>query len=593
MSNSFYLSRSRNFAAALLLAVVAWNVGTLIWMVSRYWIPVPVADQWDDAYFPQGILPRLFTLHNEHRPTLARLVGMIDWNLGGGRNVINVAFILLSMLLFALGLLGLVRATGEKDGRGLMIGAMALGVIASTEQWENLQWGFQTAFVGSFAGAILALLAAVGAVQAKGRPIATALALAGCLVASFAASFSLASGLLVFPVVLCVLVLGRASWKATAVYALCAAAVYLLYFHGYQREQDYSPLAAIRHPRLLALYIFAYIGSPFGMGDVGQAAIIGALGLVLLGWLLLDAAFKAEDLRTARPSLATVASLALLLYALMIVGAAGMAGLGRVRYGLPQALASRYGIAALTFWADIMTLLLLNVRLRNDRLARYVSGLGWLLGLGLVSVVAATQLSNVANASYTKERGISGAIVYMMGARHSDVIHGLYPFSEAIVSDDFNKRFQLMVQGRKSIFAEDWPYRLGKPIGDWIGTPSPNCQGYVDVHDMMPDEKRPIAHVSGWVWDSARQHVPDTVALTDDSGVVIGLAKTGIPRKDVANAMKDPSAFLAGWEGAAYLDPSKAAHAYGVDTQAPAKGCEFMILRPGSAGFVNDPPPKR
>jgi hypothetical protein len=177
----------------------------------------------------------------------------------------------------------------------------------------------------------------------------------------------------------------------------------------------------------------------------------------------------------------------------------------------------------------------------------------------------------------------------MMGARKDPITHGVYPAAEVVSSGEFDGRLQEMIRGRKSIFAETWPAQLGKPLQAWAEKPLAPCAGYVDNRDVMKGEARTMSLLTGWVWDQHRRAVPDMVAFTDEAGKVIGFAKTGFPRPDVAKAMKDKSAELSGWHGVAYADPGMVVHAYGLDPDGQTRVCEFTVHRPAAGGFVNEP----
>jgi hypothetical protein len=148
-------------------AAGVWSFGSTVYTALRFLSPVPVSDQWDTAYFPaEHFWQDLFSLHNEHRPALGRLVGLADWTFDAGRNGINIGFILLALAAFGAAMFNLARLAGASARTASALAAMALAIVSSGGQWENLLWGFQTAFVGSFACIMLALLSAALTVRA-------------------------------------------------------------------------------------------------------------------------------------------------------------------------------------------------------------------------------------------------------------------------------------------------------------------------------------------------------------------------------------------------------------------------------------------
>src|SRR5262249_12652043 len=92
-SKAIRLNTMAAVACAMVVgALLFWNAWTFAYI---FWIgtsPLPFADQWDAALFPDRIIRNLFALHNEHRPVLGRLVDLLDWYLVDARNVVNAAF---------------------------------------------------------------------------------------------------------------------------------------------------------------------------------------------------------------------------------------------------------------------------------------------------------------------------------------------------------------------------------------------------------------------------------------------------------------------------------------------------------------------
>ncbi len=265
----------------LVFSLLAWNALSSLYMMWAFASPLPIGDQWDSAYFPEDFARRLFALHNEHRPALGRLVGLADWYLANGRNGVNIAFIAFCFPVFAGALYGLLRLSEIAPRRALLITALAMAIQTSAEQWENLAWGFQTAFVGSFAFAALALSSAASAARAA-APARMGVLYALCLLSSFLSVFALASGLFTLIGVSILLFAADAPKTLKWSYPVLAAAVIAFYLNYYSTPGDHSdPLLSISRPLGLILYALTYLGAPFAPGgNIGAASVIGGFGAI-------------------------------------------------------------------------------------------------------------------------------------------------------------------------------------------------------------------------------------------------------------------------------------------------------------------------
>jgi hypothetical protein len=78
--------------------------------------------------------------------------------------------------------------------------------------------------------------------------------------------------------------------------------------------------------------------------------------------------------------------------------------------------------------------------------------------------------------------------------------------------------------------------------------------------------------VSGWVWDRLDRHAPRDLVLADASGLVIGLARSGLRRPDLSG--KVASAYLdeGGWKGYVTSPRNGPIEVYGV-LREPGRYC--------------------
>ena len=572
---------ARRAGGLMILALLTWTALSSLYMMWAYATPLPIGDQWDSAFFPDHFAQRLFALHNEHRPALGRLVGLADWYLTNGRNGVNIAFIALCFPVFAIALYGLIRMTGAKAREAALFTALAMAIQASAEQRENLLWGFQTAFVGSFAFASLAMSLAATIARPQGSAIRVTLLYALCLICSLFSVFSLASGLLTLIGVSLLFFLAKAPGPIRFSYPLFALAVIAFYLHGYSAPGDLpSPVHAVSLPASLLRYALTYLGSPFApRGGAGMAALLGAFGFVLLCVLSVDALRMALRDRALVRSPAGVAYAAILMLALMVLGAAMMAALGRVGLGFSQAMSSRYGTPALAFWADMVVLCLVRPRLRPGADAQIFKKAGLSLGLVLAVFVAASQASFLKEAAHVQAERLGGAMAYMVGARGPSALV-LYPVPDRLANGHIDSEYGELAARGKSIFADGWPQRLGARLQPGASPGLQSCRGALESRVALNGERNAVVRLSGWALLGPDERKPALIVFTDDNGTVVGFGSPGYPRKDLQRSLHTRRAANAGFVG--FVSGAQARlHAYALTrADASAKGCMFAISDP-------------
>jgi len=308
--------------------------------------PVPFADFWGQFPFLERALGGdvrlgdLWAQSNEHRIFLARLEFLADYRWFGGTFVFLFTLIGVSLLLVAV-VAALAVWLGARDrvaAWGTFCVAAILALSPAAE--ENLTWSFQVAFVQVYLFAALALLALV---VSRGR----APWLAVTCVAAIAATYSLANGLLLWPVLVLLALALRLGRREVVVLSVVGAATivsYVWHFHPVERHASY--VHTLGHPIGLAKYSVVFLGSPIREAGVSAAGAVGAVGVLLFAALLVDA-LRAR----ARTAATTWYGAAL---ALFVVVTAVETGIGRLNFGVSQALSSRYATPGGVFWLGLV-----------------------------------------------------------------------------------------------------------------------------------------------------------------------------------------------------------------------------------------------
>jgi hypothetical protein len=311
-------------------------------LVRQYAVEVPTLDDWEmaplivHAHTGQLTFAEIFEQQQEARTVLPKLLFVLL--AAGGRWDVR-DMMLLSVVccwLTAAGIFVLLRRSGLNLAAIAICFWLIVITIFSNAQFEL--WIFASGFP-SFLPAFFIVTALVGV----GTNLSTAWKFAICGGLAIASSFTLANGLLAWGLTFPVLLLTRSiprwrSWLSAwgVVCGLCAFA----YFWGYEKPSYHPDFAPSVSPLTYVHFILEFLGGGVAYSLKNSpdlaATIFGAVQLLLFVAALIYCARRIRD-RTLMAQ--TIPWFALGCYSL---GSAVLAALGRVAYGPPYALASRY-----------------------------------------------------------------------------------------------------------------------------------------------------------------------------------------------------------------------------------------------------------
>ena len=376
----------------------------LLAYILRFQTGVPYWDEWHFVglleRFKLGTLTwdHIWMPHNEHRPVLSKLIFLAvavptDWN-ETVELLVNWAITLATLAVL---LWQTVRTLPEQRWVVPVLSLLA----CSLAQSENWLWGMQSMFF------LAVLWAAAGfVVLARWQGRWGMLALGAAVGVLMTISFSL--GVLYWPIGGVVLALAHPwqstrTWLGVALWSAAAVAMSAAFFHGYSRVHSSAWLADLwSSPGAYLHYILNFLGGALIRSQ--WAAVAGGAGVAL--WLVAGAAV------VRRRQLPLTSVLPYLALSALSVGAALVAGFGRLRFGVDQALASRYVTVSYPFWLTIVVFLAALAAPATGR-RRGVARAAAVVAVLLVAQLAASSVAGAVTGyrtRYVATRGVVAAL---------------------------------------------------------------------------------------------------------------------------------------------------------------------------------------
>lgn len=510
-------------------AVLSGGLFTVLvcaWFVFRCHSPAPYRDQWEfvqqlatrNGHYSLGLL---WTQHNEHRQVVPKLFYLVDLYIFRETNVFLLTIIYLIQLFHLGALAWLYRRLGGLSGPSwrTAVGITAL-CLFSLKQGENFIYGIDLCMLFPCAAATVGAGALV--IYARDRHLGRRLGLVVALVAAMAGSLSLASGLLLWPMLAFTAWMLRLPRRVLAIPCACGAVIIPLFFIGYHA----SPLPPTVSPSVLAPYILLYFGNSWSavslnLGRVlAFAGILGAVVLCIRGLLR-----KESD------------GFEIFLTSVLgfVLATSGITAIGRAALGIEQAHASRYQTAVLYFWCILLVFLVWKMQTRE-----------WRVGLLAIQTVAilmllliAPTISALADDSRAQANQMGEASAALLAGVRDDqalfILNGPgHKSSDAMLLGDFLRAHEW------SVYAGSPERSLGRDFGRFYRpAPASECLGGVDSAQTIADNRWGGIRFSGWAFDKQGEAPATKVVLVGQNGRVIGVARGGFFRPDVPAAIPE------------------------------------------------------
>ena len=519
----FSHSRSSVVLSYAILVAGLLTACAALHMVIASYSSLPSTDGWEQIDTAmRGVNPLspawLWTQHNEHRMVISKLFLATDLLLFRATqkfllsSILATQFLLLSMLSWSMRVLGGWRGTVWRTGVGI-----AAFCLFWPTQWENLVIGFSICFI------LLEFFATLSFVELmlywqRSRQAGNQhswIYLLFSVLAALGATYSLANGNLLWPLLVATALLLRLPRAAVLSFLITGTVSTALYLHNYHRPLGHgNPASSIQSPLEIVQYIATYFGSPWVRHDVPLATLIGMLGL--------GAAFFVLFLVPAYIRAGNPFPILLLLIVAFCLGTAFITSLGRLNFGIRQAFASRYHTFALLFWCCLALLLLMSDVVMTKKQVRFV--VVQICCLGIIAWSSHITRNDVRGARIRGFQINVAATALFVGAR-DDV-----QFAKAAITNPgaVAAEAQFMQKNGLSAYFDNAYTQLGKPLQSvYQLASSEKCTGAVESTATVSGSGQSQAlRVAGWVWDREHQRPPSAIVITED-GIIAGLGAVG------------------------------------------------------------------
>lgn len=536
---------------------------------------LPCADGWETIFAAaRGVdllsWHWLWEQHNEHRLLIPKLFEVVDLRLFQGRQVFLLTSIFaiqlvhLALLAWSMCALGGWRGSVWRTGVGI-----TAFCLFCPSQWENLIWGFQVCFMlpGLFASLSFVglLLYWIKSEQQSVGPMWPFLALS--VAAALGANWSLANGMLLWPLLIVAALMLRLRRSTTITFMVAGVASSGLYFYHYVRPADsVNPLTLLRTPIAVLRYVATYLGSAWVTNNIRAAMLLGAAGLVIAGVLL---ARCRRYIRTSQ-----VFSVQLVLTLLFCLGTAFLTALGRVNLGLGQALSSRYQAVVLLFWWSAGLLILFPFFKQTQRRSPSILAQVFLIAIMLRGALLARQPMHEARSHRFALDTAAAAL--LTGVDDMESLQQIYPRPDSVSS-----ALPYLRAHHLSVFSGGVSHAVGKPMDSVFRfVPGEDCRGAVDPITGVDQTGLKAMRISGWAWDD-QHHRPAVAVVATNDGVITGWAAVGGWRPSVRAANRRLTTSYIGFAGYVREASSQTeVKLYAVLGGTPKFACPFASIEP-------------
>lgn len=425
--------RILKFIPVLALGLSLFSAAMILFFILKYGVDVPYNDQWEYVgffdHFSLGILTfeELFRLHNEYRQFFPNLIYVLlgsvtDWNVIWEMVVIFILACLVSFNIYKLACYTIQGAPWKK----WILFFLANLFIFSPMQWENWIFGVQIEYLLPIACISAGLVVAFLRINAP-------LKMLWCAVLSVISTYSSVNGFLSWFVLIPVLYFSGVrnvffkKWYAILLWIVITAAALLFYLYDYHKPEAHPSLeTAVFNPADAVLYFFGTLGNTLRViHNLDAIILVGGLLFFLFAAQVLYVMLHIRNKALVRDAIVWI-----MLGAYSVLTSA-MLTVGRLGFGIPQSLASRY--TSFTLYIDIaiifLTAVILHHRTGKSRTKPATRAVTTLLAVFVIFTKIYTYpvAVNELKAYHAHILHAKAGLLFINHIPHEDCTHRIYP----------------------------------------------------------------------------------------------------------------------------------------------------------------------
>lgn len=508
-------------AAAAASAAAVFLVSTLVFLHASYW-PGPAVDFWhfmrllEEQEHGARWWPRLVQEHGGHRLLVPRLLYLAEYHWFAGRNVFLLSCsVALQGATAALVVAAVWRERGRVAAPALLCASgVAVALLSSSAQLENFARAWNVHWFLVFAAAAGAFAALAAAARSRGRA-GTGVWLALAVAAGLTATWTMANGLLVWPILLLLAAGLRLPLRWSVALTVLAAVGAASFFVGYEPHRNVSPLRLAREPWTQLAWTVRALGMPLSARSAAAGAALGAAALAAGGF----AALRLVGRRRAAPAEPLLVGLLLFAAGSLVLAATGRAA---QTWGEP-----RYQTAVLVYWQALLVWALLEAGRRwpslpQGVLAGQAAVLAW-----LALVVWPAHLEGARETRSFAARMRLANLAIVVGVKHPPSYAVTLPFADRQRARDRVQRFAKGLERRhQGMFASGRDALLGTSVG--APSPGVRCEG--EVREIVPlidpgTGTRAGTFATGLARRQGARSFPAAILIAGPDGRIVGLGE--------------------------------------------------------------------
>jgi hypothetical protein len=448
-------------------------------------------------------------------------------------------------------------------------------VFLPTQQIHNFIIGWNNAIVTTIWFTLLALYLLVKSIEMAEAAKRSVILFVCALLSGILATYSMANGLLIWPIMLLVCTRFR-EWPRAIIVTLVGIIMITTYLWNFQRTG--LLLDAARQPALLLQYLIAFLGNII-TPSLGMAVLVGTLGILLVLYH-----FVRQGCHSDRDSPTVWFLLGVCLFC---IGTAGLTSLGRFGFGAELgvqptmsaagALKLRYYSFVSLLWAALLVLGFIVFKLHSKMVSRNA----WLCIDAAALIVAVSVCGSAYLLGPTTDwlmlnrhdRLERAATAIVAGAPDQVALQYIYPYSNI----DIRPSVSYLASHRLSLFHSYVDYflyqeahaALHKPLIEGMKLDGKWCAGRIDEISKVADEGHSGAtwnEVSGWTVDRELQRSVDGVLFADEEGGLAGIGRMSFARSVERTANLKNSGLIVHYDGYVEMLDGRSVVAYAFES---------------------------